>query len=129
MSTVFIIGAGASKEFDTAARNMPVGSELAVAIEDLVSRDLSEGQGPVSSALSKSGGYTEAHKAAMVRIRDGIQSKDSIDDFLSEWDDIPDIGRVAKLAIAHVILNAERQSILGQMIERCAATRPGTETP
>jgi hypothetical protein len=118
MKTVFVIGAGASKEFDEDnSHNMPVGSEMAIAIENLVERDLNGGGGPIATALDRGGGFTPHHRNAMERIRDGINSKDSIDDFLSEWNDVREIGRVAKLCIAHVILEAERKSILGQMVD------------
>ena len=96
---------------------MPIGADLAVAIEALLAKDLQANGGPITTALERSGGFTNLHRSAMVRIRDGIQSCDSIDDFLSEWDDVPEIGRIAKLCIAHLILAAERQSVLGEMIQ------------
>jgi hypothetical protein len=57
-------------------------------------------------------GLTEEHKNAMQRIRNSIVSADSIDDFISEWSEIPQLEAVAKIAISSQILAAERSSTL-----------------
>lgn len=115
MTTVFVVGAGASREFDS-GQNMPIGAALAIAIERLMVSELANQDGPVSRAFATRKELSPQHVAAMERIRDGIQSRDSIDDFLSEWDDIPQIGCVAKTAIAHILLEAERKTVLGDML-------------
>jgi hypothetical protein len=93
---------------------MPVGSELAESVESLLNAELRPGDsGPVSMAIMRSHpGLGEPQLQAMRRIRDSILSQDSIDDFLSEWREVPYIDEVAKLAIAHLVLDAERRSIL-----------------
>lgn len=116
----FVVGAGASTEFDRLGI-MPIGSRLAVQIEDLLVAELrnyrSQNPGPVADALMRSGGLRDEHVAAMRRIRDGILSRDSIDDFVNEWSDIPELTRVAKLCIAYRMLEAERKSVLGALAQ------------
>jgi len=111
MNTVFVIGAGASKDLNG---SFPVGPELAEGIERLLNNDLEPGPyGPISTALTRSSsGLVDDHYRAMTRIRDSILSQDSIDDFLSEWREVPLIDSVAKLAISYIILDAERKSAL-----------------
>jgi hypothetical protein len=108
---VFVVGAGASKDL---CESMPVGSDLAESIESLLNADLRPGEyGPVSKAIMRSHpGLGDEQTQAMRRIRDSILSQDSIDDFLSEWREVPFIDDVAKIAIAHLILDAERRSTL-----------------
>lgn len=113
-NVIFIIGAGAGKEFGDA---MPVGSELAQQIENRLDSELNalaEGDyGEISKALMAApAGFNHQHEFAMRRIRDGIQSKDSIDEFVDEWSDIPFLSEVAKLCISDRILYAERKSLI-----------------
>jgi hypothetical protein len=121
MRTVIVVGAGASKDFDASGR-MPVGSELAVSIERILDSEIvsRSDSGPIATALARNGGFGDIQRAAMARIRDGIQSQDSIDDFLAEWSDFEDVERVAKLCIAHLILDAERESELGRIARMTA---------
>src|SRR6185437_8892977 len=110
---VFIIGAGASKDF---GQNMPVGPELADRIERILNEEFGRGgtpDGPISNALALSaGGFGANHVIAANRIRRAIHTKDSIDDLLDEWKDIPEMLQVGKVAIAHIIQQAECNSNL-----------------
>lgn len=78
MRTVFVIGAGASIEFKGNG-SMPIGSQLAIQIENLLDEDIHEqrmgGSGPISRALMQHGGMVSQHVDAMRRIRQSIQSK------------------------------------------------------
>lgn len=126
--TVFIVGAGASTEFNGTA-TMPVGSELAVRIEDLLDDELRRLRrrepGPISSCILRSpGGMINQHELAMQRIRDGIQSRSSVDEFIDEWQDVPKLTEVAKLCIAHLMLKAEEGSVLGDIAFGRGATAP-----
>lgn len=99
---------------------MPVGPEMALRIEHLMRRELEiidrERPGPIAHTLMLSqGGLNREHKQAMARIRDGIQSKRSVDEFIDEWQDVPHLAAISKLAIAHIILEAERESVLGEI--------------
>ena len=82
--TVFIVGAGASVEF---GKSMPVGSALANAIRECLTAELNHhrrgGSTPIIDALSY-GGFHGEHESATRRIRDGIVTKESIDDFVHE---------------------------------------------
>lgn len=117
---VFVVGAGASKEFG-GNHAMPVGSELAIRIERILQEELdAHHRGPIraiGSAFARSGGFTDSHISAMKRIRDGILSKDSIDEFTEEWREYPNLASVAKYSIAAIILRAERSTVLGQISE------------
>lgn len=94
---------------------MPLGSELAEIIEQLLDEDLRHRhEGPISRAIMRDGGLEETHQAAMRRIREGISSCDSIDEFISEWRDIPHLEHVAKVTIAQVLLDREKRSLLGE---------------
>jgi hypothetical protein len=116
--TVFILGAGASKEFD-ASGTMPIGAELADQIQVLMDVELrgrhTGTDGPISLSFMSTGGLEGSHYAAMQRIRDGINSKNSIDDFIEEWKDHEKLQDVALRAIAYRILEAEKQSIIGSI--------------
>jgi hypothetical protein len=110
--TVFVVGAGASTEFG----DMPVGDTLARETERLMLAELNSGsrwpEGPISNAIAGHGGLDQRHISAMQRIRDGIQSCPSIDEFINEWQDVPFLPDICKLAIAQIILRAERSSVL-----------------
>jgi len=117
--TVFVIGAGASTEFGP---GMPIGSELAEAIELQLDHELVHGRaGPISDAL-RMRGFDSADTAAMQRVRDGIVTKESIDDFVEEWRDFPKISDVARVAISHAILEGESHTLWGNVAA-------GLETP
>src|SRR5687768_13283427 len=112
--TVFIVGAGASVEFDTSGK-MPVGSQLAEQIEQLLDLELAPGdlsERPISAALMRRGGLRDEHQRAMARIVQGIQSRDSIDQFIDDCRDVPELPRIAKLCIAYLINEAERSTVL-----------------
>lgn len=109
--TALVIGAGASTDFG----NFPVGSSLAEQIEARLTQDLAARDGPVISALSRHGGFNQVHSKAMTRIVRGLQSRDSIDQFVDDCRDDSEVGTIAKLAIAHCILDAERMSRLAKL--------------
>ncbi len=115
--TVFVVGAGASVEFDVSGK-MPVGSKLAEQIEELLDEELAPGdlsERPISSALMQTGGFRDEHQHAMRRIVNGIQSRDSIDQFIEDCKDVPELSRVAKLCISYLINEAERTTVLGEV--------------
>ena len=65
---LFVVGAGASKDFD---RSMPVGTELANAIEQQLSDEFSVGghDGPIKKALMQAkGGLSSDNSQAAIRI-------------------------------------------------------------
>lgn len=118
MKTVFILGAGASLDFDR-SNQMPVGADLAKMIRTALSNEIAAGSGDTSDGsvqrvLGMSGGFLGVHKEAMHTIRDHIHTKDSIDDLVSEWaQDRPEVAKVAKICIARQILHAEFKSLMG----------------
>lgn len=118
-TTVFVVGAGASTEFDF-SKTMPVGEALARQIEELLNRELvMRNDGPIAtSIMSQIGGYHQKHIAAIRTIRDRVHAYDSIDRFLSEWSETPHLTEIAKLCIAHLMLEAERKSHLKQVIDK-----------
>jgi hypothetical protein len=111
MKIAFVIGAGASSDLSP---SLPIGSKLAEKIEQLLDNDLESGSnGPISNTFMRmQDGFGTQQAAAMQRIRNSILSTDSIDDFLSEWRDVPYIEQAAKACIAHLILEAEQNSAL-----------------
>lgn len=110
--TVFVLGAGASLEFDKTGAYMPVGASLAQQIRAALTDELNHGQHTVrysiGSALAANGGFSDEHRRAMNTIRKNIHTKASIDDLVDEWDDQPIIGEIAKLCIARQLLLAEQ---------------------
>jgi hypothetical protein len=97
---VFVIGAGASKDFGEKA--MPVGTELANRIEARLNTEFRQNSrdysGPIASALMRcASGMTEEMRAAANKIAISIHAKDSIDDLLDEWRDRPQMIRVGNL--------------------------------
>jgi hypothetical protein len=95
---------------------MPVGPSLAEAIESLMDQEASgrRFEGPISNVLMRNGGLGETEVRAITRVRQGIVSKESIDDFVDEWKDIPRLQDVAKLGITQAILTGERHTTWGQ---------------
>lgn len=121
MTTVFVVGAGASTEFGP---SFPVGTELASRIEARLGIELKQYRSGDAATiihyLMTSGGVQSGHIAAISRIRDGIQSFDSIDDFINEWNDVPNIVDVAKLCITTEIYDAEKASSLFDILKNPA---------
>ncbi len=112
-NTVFVIGAGASKEF-----GLPVGTELAIAISDKLNIRFDDFQQKLVSgdldlfrnvSNSRDAGVTQ--QAAWL-IRDGIILANSIDDFLDVHRHDEEVVRYGKAAIVKCILEAERSSKL-----------------
>jgi hypothetical protein len=96
---------------------------MAQLIQDLMDQELSayrrSVEGPILEALMRNGGLNQAHLTAMTRIRDGIQSCPSIDQFIDEWQDVPELPRIGKLSIAYLILKAERETgLAGARLEK-----------
>ncbi len=60
----------------------------------------------------------------MRQIESGITFKDSIDEFLDEWRDVPDMLTVGKLAISHQILTSERATPFFLKEENSGAIAP-----
>ncbi|MCA1442693.1 hypothetical protein I6F07_21210 [Ensifer sp. IC4062] len=119
-NTVFVIGAGASQEF-----GFPIGSGLTQTIKKncnfvLDAGRLSEGEKPIFRHYEKIYGYDDRTKIdqfnerlqACWQIRDGIESADSIDEYIFRYSDNPLIAEVGKLQIAYAISIAEWESKL-----------------
>ncbi|UZE46992.1 hypothetical protein ONR75_18480 [Rhodopseudomonas sp. P2A-2r] len=114
-NTVFVVGAGASKEFD-----LPVGSELALSISDKLNvkfddwgQKIIAGDRPLFENLSRSNrGNNLTYQKAAWLIRDGIVLAHSIDDFLDVHKDNATVVQYGKAAIAKCILEAEASSKL-----------------
>lgn len=118
--TVFILGAGASKEVD-----LPLGLELKGEIADALDISfedddrLTSGDRTIVQALRRIAELESPHsnrfntylKAAW-RIRDAMPLANSIDSFLDSHVDEPCISICGKLGIARTILSAERNSTL-----------------
>ena len=106
------MGAGASTEFG----EMPIGLKLAQSIQARAERELRSGgnetEPPITDALSRSGGFRQSHREALARIRASITTKDSIDDFVSEWEDLADLVETARYCIAHEIIKGEEKTFL-----------------
>lgn len=95
---------------------MPVGSELAERIQDQLTTEIAEFRAgadtPIINAIMR-GGLGDEEMSALMRIRDGITIRDSIDDFVNEWHDFPRLQDLAKIAITHEILLAEGRTSWG----------------
>jgi hypothetical protein len=113
--TLFVIGAGASKEL-----NMPVGAELAKAIHCKVNFKSGErGANPSGADMAFVEELCNAYPkqlrewfAASRLIHDGILLTHSIDEFLEIHQDNDLVKDIGKAAIAKCILEAERNSKL-----------------
>lgn len=121
---IFIVGAGASKDF---GKSMPVGSELASRIQAALDSEFSLGDrsgGPIKKALrhARVAPWKELVEA-VDQIRDAIVFHPSIDDLLHGWRDKPAMLRVAKMTIAQKILSAEAHSTLGKICDSRDAAR------
>lgn len=118
-NTVFIVGAGASKEL-----GLPTGAELSAQIVtmcDVTYNRFGEGTDPRSyrtiqemrrqsnDDVTKINGWL----AAMGDIQRALPFKDSIDAVIDQYHDRPEVAEIGKFMIAKLILDAERGSYLG----------------
>ncbi|MCQ1772867.1 SIR2 family protein [Neorhizobium galegae] len=114
-NTVFIVGAGASAEF-----NLPVGSGLMEQIKrnsrfHFDFGQLREGVHEILNALHesyRSNGEINDRLAAMVEINRSIDLAGSIDEFINRHHNDLMIAEAGKLQIAYAIAKAERESLL-----------------
>jgi SIR2-like domain len=115
-NTLFVVGAGASKEF-----NLPIGSEL----NSLIRRRLTlyDAANKVHEPnrdlllklidLARSLRFENYHLVKIaVQIKDGLPHAKSIDNFIRTHNNNPDLARICKLVIADVIAQCERDSLL-----------------
>ncbi|KAB1087874.1 hypothetical protein F4V91_16415 [Neorhizobium galegae] len=113
--TVFIVGAGASAEF-----NLPVGSALMEQIKQnskfrFEFGEMKEGVHEIFHVLTrrfKEPAEVNAHLKAMAEISRSIDLAGSIDEFINRHYDDQLIAEAGKLQIAHAISKAERESLL-----------------
>ncbi len=113
--TVFIVGAGASSEV-----KMPIGSELAGQISDMLSPSRGSMEGhtflkdrEISRAILNTYRSRATKMAAAAdKISSGVTLAHSIDDFIDSFPNEPEIALVGKLAIARAILVKESESHL-----------------
>ena len=106
--TVFVIGAGASKEV-----GLPIGSELASIIRarmDIESAGDKELLIEIRSSRFATGIGEGLYRQAAARIRDGVILANSIDDFLDQNNDDKCINLYGKAAIVKSIIESERHS-------------------
>lgn len=104
--TVFVIGAGASKEV-----GLPIGSELASTIRAKMDIDGTGDKDLFNEIIRLSGNENEYRRAAS-RIREGIILSESIDNFLDKNNSDPFINLYGKAAIVKSIIEAERNSTM-----------------
>lgn len=114
--TVFVVGAGASKEFE-----LPLGAELALKIADLLDESFS-GCGAsgkqtrlVNELMRPPHGLSSDDSVAANQARGGLLAASSIDNFLHDWRDQNAVVRIGKLALAQAINEAERLSPLANL--------------
>lgn len=114
--TVFVLGAGASREV-----NLPVGGALRRIIydkldyrtDDLGHRDAKYGDTKLFDWIRRQhGDKANNYFNACGRIRAGILTSASIDDFLDVHRDDGEMVECGKLAIAQAVLEAEKSSLL-----------------
>jgi hypothetical protein len=113
--TVFVLGAGASRE-----ANLPVGDELKVNIATLLDLDVQFGSDVKSGDLaifeairSTAVGKNYGHLIVAARaISDAMPLAPSIDNFLDSHRDDPNITLAGKLGIVRAILMAEKESLI-----------------
>jgi hypothetical protein len=112
--TVFILGAGASKDF---GGSMPVGTQLAQMITDELLFEIDREGGPegpvVQTFREFKGGWSRELAREAIQIVKSITAKDSIDELLNEWaGDRPDMMKIGKCVIAYCLLEAESRTLL-----------------
>lgn len=111
--TVFIIGAGASAEF-----NLPVGETLKSQIADLLHERSFNANNELSTkfraTLFQSFGIEESHKLLEhgTTLAESVESFVSIDEALHYFSENAGVVKLGKLAVAYLILEAERRSSL-----------------
>lgn len=111
--TLFVVGAGASKEFD-----LPLGSELAVKISkkldiryDNFGRELAGGDAELWQYFHyEKGAEIREYQGAAWLIRDGVLLSNSIDDFLDIHSANQRAMLLGRATIVRAILEAERAS-------------------
>jgi hypothetical protein len=102
--TVFVIGAGASKEV-----GLPIGNELASTIRARMDIE-GTGDRDIFNEINLLADIGDKYRRAASRIRDGIILTNSIDYFLDQNNDDPYIKLYGKAAIVKSIIEAERNS-------------------
>jgi hypothetical protein len=112
--TLFILGAGASHEFE-----LPLGPVLAAKIAQEANVRIehgsvasSPGADLLQEVISKRPGEANDYLKAFLLIRHGVQLSSSIDDFLDVHASNHQAQRVGKMAIVKSVLRAERDSVL-----------------
>ena len=117
--TLFVVGAGASRE-----AGLPIGSELAAQIGDLLASEYQLGQTSIEAseffdALRSycDGDAFEAYLEAARKISDNIGAVNSIDNYIHKHQHDPYIAKCAKAAIVYTILKAERSSLLAPALD------------
>lgn len=117
-NTVFIVGAGASKEL-----GLPVGSELSSLISAMCDIKLDQWGRPenpgarmlLDSMNRQSEGdrsKVDGWRLAMHQIRNALPFKDSIDAVIDQYHSKPEIAEIGKFLIAKLIIDAEAKSKL-----------------
>ncbi|MCC8932417.1 hypothetical protein [Rhizobium sp. 'Codium 1'] len=120
-NSVFVVGAGASHEF-----GLPIGWDLTQTIKancDIVLNQWGEYQSGsravfnhyvrmFSTQSEDNVDKIKSRLRASWQIRDGIESADSIDEYIFRYTSDPLIAEVGKLNIAHAISSAESKSLL-----------------
>ena len=111
MNTVFVIGAGASKE-----ANLPIGDELKSKIATLLGMGQKGGEDIVEalhiSTLNDGTANIKPYLEAARHIKDALPLAISIDNFIDAHRDNNKIALCGKLAITLSILDAEKRSLL-----------------
>lgn len=111
--TVFILGAGASKEF-----GLPLGSDLQLKISKMMDmrfeyRTQKSGDTQIYNLARQFFGNEDANLVpSSWLIRDGLRLTDSIDNFMEKHSQNKAVQLLGKLAIAKSISEAERRSLL-----------------
>ncbi|MDQ2859329.1 MAG: hypothetical protein M3T55_01080 [Pseudomonadota bacterium] len=127
---VFVIGAGASSDF-----GFPTGPELAISIRNRIDAEFQESFGrssdsPLQRAFEASGDEGERAKAARV-LRSGLGPSQSIDQFLFLRRTNKVVKELGMIALAEVILEAERLSQLSKFdvedFEKSVAAQRATQ--
>nr|WP_295237846.1 SIR2 family protein [uncultured Brevundimonas sp.] len=117
--TVFVLGAGASKDLDN---HFPTGAELAAEIQQTLTDQKTRywqnraDIGPLLQALLATG-LGDPEWKALERIRTGIVTAESIDEFIDEYSEMARLADIGKLAIVQCILQAEARSVWNQAVD------------
>lgn len=117
-NTVFIVGAGASKEL-----GLPTGAELSASISELCDIRLDDWGKPENASTSQmlesmkwAGEGDEDRVVGWMRSLDAIRAalpyKDSIDAVIDQFYDQDDVAEIGKFMIAKLVLEAENTSSL-----------------